>query len=173
MSRPTKLATAPESRWTRQALEGAGFEGWHRFGDVRQHLGVISTSAGGVYVVYRESTRPPTFLERSPAGTWRGDPSVDIAVLAGRWVDGVGLLNIGKAKHGQLRKRIRAYHSFGAGGSGRHSGGRYVWQLGDAWDCLVAWREEPKDVVPRTVEERMIADFMSEYGKRPFANISA
>jgi hypothetical protein len=96
---------------------------------------------------------------------------VNVAVLAERWIDGVGLVNIGKAKHGQLRKRIRAYHSFGSGGSGRHSGGRYVWQLADAWDCLIAWRELPADVVPRDVEEAMIADFFGEYGKRPFANI--
>jgi hypothetical protein len=173
VSIPARLTTVPERRWTRPALERAGFEGWHRFDDIRSHLGVIPTSAGGVYVVYREATGPPTFLERSPAGTWRGDPSENVAVLADRWIEGVGLLNIGKAKYGQLRKRIRAYHSFGAGGSGRHSGGRYVWQLTDAWDCLVAWREEPEDIIPRAVEEGMIADFMFEYGKRPFANISA
>jgi hypothetical protein len=68
-------------------------------------------------------------------------------------------------------KRLRAYHSFGSGKSGRHSGGRYIWQLADAWECLVAWREEPIDIVPRDVEEAMIADFREEFGKRPFANI--
>ncbi len=160
-------------RWTRRGLECAGFQGWHRFGDIRQHLGAIPTSAGGVYIVYREATHPPTFLERSPAATRRGNPSEDAAVLAERWIEGVGLVNIGKAKHGQLRKRIRAYHSFGSGGSGRHSGGRYIWQLADALDYLVAWRELPADVVPRDVEEAMIADFSDEYGKRPYANINA
>lgn len=160
-------------RWTRAGLEGAGFVGWHRFAELREHIRTIPTSAGGVYVVYREATSPPTFLDRSPAATWRGDPTEDVAVLARRWIDGVGLINIGKAKHGQLRKRLRAYHSFGSGRSGRHSGGRYIWQLADAWDCLVAWREEPDDVVPREVEQAMIADFASEYGKRPFANINA
>jgi hypothetical protein len=162
----------PPDRWTRQGLERCGFVGWHRFGDVRQHLGAIPTSAGGVYVIYRDTTEPPIFLEGSPAATWRGDPSVDVAVLAERWIQDVGLVNIGKAKHGQLRNRIRAYHSFGSGGSGRHSGGRYIWQLADAWDCLIAWRELPADVVPRDIEGAMITDFFDEYGKRPYANIA-
>ena len=164
--------TEQPSRWARPGLEGVGFEGWHRFGDIRQHLGSIPTSAGGVYVVYREATEPPKFLARSPAGRWRGDPSEDVAVLTKRWIEGVGIVNIGKAKHGQLRRRLRAFHSFGSGGSARHAGGRYVWQLADAWDCLIAWREEPIGVVPRDVEKAMIADFYAEYGKRPFANIS-
>jgi hypothetical protein len=158
-------------RWTRAALENASLVGWHRFADILQHLQAIPTSAGGVYVVFREATDPPTFLERSPAARWRGDPTEDVAVLAERWIKGVGVVNIGKAKHGQLRKRLRAYHSFGSGKSGRHSGGRYIWQLADAGECLVAWREEPIDIVPRDVEEAMIADFRKEFGKRPFANI--
>jgi len=37
---------------------------------------VIGSQAGGVYVVYHSGSTPPTYLDRSLAGTFRGDPSV-------------------------------------------------------------------------------------------------
>jgi hypothetical protein len=113
----------------------------------------------------------PSFLDRSTGGTWRGDPTEPVAVLAEKWLDEIGLLYIGKANHGQLRNRLRAYHSFGSGGSGRHYGGRYIWQLADAMDCVVAWRVLRVSETPRQVEAAMIADFLADYGKRPFANL--
>jgi hypothetical protein len=88
-------------------------------------------------------------------------------------VPGARLLNIGKADQRQLRKRLRAYHSFGSGGKGRHAGGRYIWQLTDAWDSLVAWRVVAPPDSPRALEKSMAAEFKSDYGKWPFANLTA
>jgi hypothetical protein len=158
--------------WGRSALERLGFVGWHRFGDLGSHLSSIPSDAGGVYVVYREADTRPSFLARSPGGTWGGDPTVAIEVLRQEWVDGAHVLNIGKANRGRLRSRLREYHSFGSGGTGRHRGGRYIWQIAGAWDLLVAWRVTAATEVPRTLEERMIAAFCTAFGARPFANLT-
>lgn len=159
------------SRWSRDGLQAAGFVGWHRFGDLCDRLGSIPRTAGGVYVVYRDTDAEPTFLAKSPAGTWRREPTVPVDLLTETWVSGTRLLNVGKANHGQLRNRLRTSHSFGMGRKRPHEGGRYVWQLADAWNCLVAWKVLPLDDAPRDVEEAMIADFRTEFGKRPFANL--
>lgn len=162
---------ASSERWSRTALERTGFEGWHRFADLPSHLGAIPRSAGGVYVVYRDAPAAPVFLERNPGGTWRGDPSESVEALTRKWVRGAKLIYIGKANHGQLRNRLRAYYSFGRGGAGRHYGGRYIWQLADAWGCLVAWWVVTPDQSPRDIEAAMIADFLGEMQMRPFANV--
>jgi hypothetical protein len=157
--------------WTQAALIDAGFAGWRSFAELRDYLKEIPADAGGMYVVYRSTTDEPIFLEKSPGGTWRGDPTVKLDALEAAWVEGANVVYIGKANPRQLRRRLRAYHSFGSGGAGRHFGGRYVWQLADAWDSLVAWRITNATEVPRDVEAAMIAAFVRQYGKRPFANL--
>ena len=62
---------------------------------------------------------------------------------------------------------MRQYLSHGRGGSGRHWGGRYVWQA-IYGELLIAWREAPDS---RGLEKRMIDEFISAYGQRPFANL--
>lgn len=157
--------------WTREALEGTGFTGWHRFSELRSRLRAIDRSAGGVYVVYRDALDPPSWLSKSPGGTWRGPPTVPANVLVANWVPDAHVLNIGKANHGQLRNRLAAYCSFGEGGRGRHYGGRLIWQLADSEKLLVAWRKlDTPDVNPYEVEQKMIRAFKSVYGKPPFAN---
>jgi hypothetical protein len=164
---------AGKAKWTREALERTGFVGWHPFSDLPGRLRSIGRDAGGVYVVYRESLQMPEWLDWSPAGTWRGDPTVPREVLVANWVKGANVINIGKAKHGQLRTRLGAYCSFGAGGKGRHYGGRLIWQLKDSADLLVAWLVITDLVInPREVERDMIDTFRVAYGKRPFANLS-
>jgi hypothetical protein len=159
--------------WDRGALEACGFVGWCAFRELPHYVSSIAREAGGVYVVYRAHGAQPEFLAKSPAGIWRGDPTVDLARLEAKWVEGAHVLNIGKANPRQLRNRLRAYASFGNAGRGWHFGGRYVWQLADAWDCLVAWRVTDDAEDPRTVERQMIAAFLAHYGKRPFANLTA
>ncbi len=118
----------------------------------------------------REGLGEPTFLDCSPAGTFRGDPSVSLEELLDNWVSGGSVLYIGKGDHGVLRTRLCAYARFGRGGNARHSGGRLIWQLEGAQKLLVAWRVLESDVVPLSDETAMIDDFTADYGEPPFAN---
>jgi hypothetical protein len=158
-----------EGRWTRAGLTAEGFEGWVPWSECPAAL-KIKRAAGGVYVVLREDPGEPVFLEASPAGTFRGDPSVSQEELLDNWVPGAAVLYIGKGDHGVLRTRLSAYVRFGRGGRARHSGGRLIWQVRGAEDFLVAWRVLPLDVEPVDIEKAMIEDFTEDYGKPPFAN---
>lgn len=163
---------ASEADWTREALEREGFTGWHRFGDLRPELRSIDRAAGGVYVVYRDTLDPPVWLDKNPGGTWGGDPTVARDALVAKWGDATNIVYIGKANHGQLQNRLRAYCSFGEGGSGRHRGGRYIWQIEASAGLLVAWRViADLNVNPLDVEQAMLRRFHATYGRLPFANL--
>lgn len=123
---------------------------------------------GGVYTVLRRSTEPPSFLTVSLGGRFKGkDPTVSSRELSEDWVTGTPVVYIGKAT--SLRARLRQYRDFGNGKPVGHWGGRYIWQLADAAELLVAWKPTAEE--PRTVEAEMIAAFVQQFGKRPFANL--
>ena len=131
----------------------------------------------GTYVVLRPDSRPPVFLEvntgRAVSGRWH---SVPIATLEAAWVLNTEVVYIGKANRGAsgrrgLAKRLDEYRRHGANLGGNHNGGRYLWQLSDSEDLLVAWREEA-DVDVRSMETEMLDDFIDQFGKLPFANLT-
>lgn len=149
---------------TRADLRDVGFKGFVRFAELPA-TAVPSTQ--GVYAVLRCSQEPPEFLPRNPAGALRGDPSVSPEALATAWVNGAEVVYFGKASH--LERRLDAYRRHGLGSRARHWGGRYIWQLADAGELLVAWRPTPgKD--PAIVEADLIRGFVEAAGQRPFAN---
>jgi hypothetical protein len=67
------------------------------------------------------------------------------------------------------RRRPRSRRS-DAAHSGRHSGGRRIWQLTDSSKLLVAWRITDESEVPHDVERTLIKQFHEHHGVRPFAN---
>jgi hypothetical protein len=158
--------------WSREAMSHGGFVGFVPFS-------ALPTSdvptASGVYVVLRTSDAPPTFTETSEAGRFKGkDPSISPDVLASNWVEGPEVIYIGKATLGStgrrgLQKRLDEYRRFGAGEPVGHWGGRYIWQLADRDELLVAWNATHEDAA--TVESRMLNDFAERYGVLPFANV--
>lgn len=127
----------------------------------------------GVYVILRDSKDDPIFLEASIGGHFKGkDPSVSISELKANWTDST-VIYIGRAGGSEsgatLKSRIIQYIEFGKGREIGHWGGRYIWQLKDSDQLLVAWKEIPE--APEEVETELIDQFRMEHGKRPFANL--
>lgn len=153
----------------------SGFSGWVPFAA----LPTAEVPPGpGVYVIVRPSDEPPTFLDVSPAGHFKGrDPTVPVAELAALWVPGARIVYIGKAALGGtgrrgLRKRLDEFRRFGAGVPIGHSGGRRIWQLADHAELLVGWRVTD-DIDAAKTETAMIAAFRAHHGRLPFANVRA
>ncbi|WP_327290312.1 hypothetical protein [Streptomyces sp. NBC_01198] len=128
---------------TRRVLEERGFRGFAPFSLLATQLLPLD---GGIYVVIRTSDAAPTFLVASTAGWRKGkNPAVSTSQLAAKWVEGAEILYIGKADAGRaaadhgLRGRLMQYARHGLGGTSHH-GGRYIWQLQDSTDLLVAWK---------------------------------
>jgi len=152
--------------FTREEMELSGFAGFVELSGSRT---ADVPMVPGVYIIYRPSTTQPVFLPTSGAGR-RRDPSQPTDVMARKWVDGAQVIYIGKAT--SLRKRIAQYRRFGAGTSDAHWGGRYIWQLDDQLELLVAWRVMAAGETPRAEETALIGRFMARYeGRMPFANL--
>jgi hypothetical protein len=155
-------------------IDLSGFTGWVPFA----HLPDADVPTGpGVYVVVRSSAEPPSFLDVSPAGHFKGkDPTLPITELAALWVPGSRIVYIGKANLGTsgkrgLRKRLNEFRQYGAGLPVGHTGGRRIWQLADHDELLVGWRVTD-DAKARPTERALIAEFRAHYAARRFANMN-
>jgi hypothetical protein len=129
----------------------------------------------GIYLVVRSAETAPVFLSKNKGGHFKArEPTAPVVELENAQVEGVPVLYIGKAggpgRQTTLRSRLRDYMSFGAGKPTAHWGGRYIWQLADAEHLLVCWKVLA-DEDPAEVESRLIQEFKTRYGKRPFANL--
>lgn len=164
-------------KFDRNGLENVGFEGFVPISKLKTSGTSVIPACTGVYVIVRESTVPHEFRSESIGGHFKGrNPTMDVVKLEMKWVNNSYVLYIGKAgKSGSkatLRSRLDQYIEFGKGERIGHWGGRFIWQLCDCDDLLVAWKplanEEPRDV-----EKQMITVFTSLYGKKPFANIAS
>lgn len=151
--------------FTGAGLAKAGFKGFERFSAT--DLAKVPEGPG-VYVLLREKGAPPVFLERSPAGPHQGrEATAPLEDLRQAWVARTPLLYIGESK--TLRKRITQCRRQGAGESANHYDGISVWQLSDANDLRLAWREEEDPVAARRA---LLKEFRDAFGTRPFANRS-
>jgi hypothetical protein len=162
--------------FSRSGLEAIGFTGFVPLAELRAarpRTWAIPADEGGVYIAYRDSTRPPRFRRLNPA-TWRGDRTLPLAELRGRWVEGSSVVYIGKADltvaDNSLRKRVRAYLRFGAGHNAAHAGGYSTWQLANSERLLIAWRVVRPPRTPLREEQRLCKAHQAAYGRVPFAN---
>ena len=63
------------------------------------------------------------------------------------------------------------YLKFGQGKNIGHYGGRLIWQLKNHLDLIFCWLPMT-DTEPRELEKKILADFIQQYGQRPFANLT-
>jgi hypothetical protein len=131
----------------------------------------VVPKTGGVYVVLRQSDQPPTYLARNPGGRFKGkNPTAEQSVLEAKWVNECPVVYLGKGNN--LHRRLKEYARFGAGDPVGHWGGRYIWQLSDAADLLVAWKRCEEGKTAAQVERQMLTLFKERYGRLPFANVA-
>jgi hypothetical protein len=148
-----------------QDLTGRGFVGFqllHQLPRRCQHI----PSDSGIYVANLE---PPVtgFLPRSVGGHCKGsDPTVPVARLEDKRLEGVPTLYIGRAT--DLRKRVDLLARYGRGEPVGHQGGRYLWQIAEHDNLRVAWK---LDSDPVGAEAELLDEFEAAYGQLPFANL--
>jgi hypothetical protein len=149
-----------------------GFDGFVSFDALRDGaLAEVPTKAG-VYVVLRLSKDDPTLLDESCGGHFKGkNPTELVGVLEAKWVAGTPVIYIGKGD--DLRRRLKQYAAFGAGKPVGHWGGRYIWQLADRDELVVAWKPCQPEQTAAAVEAELVGAFkMANGGRLPFANIA-
>lgn len=147
----------------------AGFEGFIPVSLLKNSASVLP-DVGGVYIAIRNAETKPQFLEVGTGGFFKGkNPNVSLAELDANYVPGSKTVYVGKAT--SLRKRVGQLLRFGAGASVGHWGGRYLWQLADSDELLIAWKVTPLED-PREVEVRMLTEFVNKFGRLPFANLT-
>ena len=156
-------------------IKKAGFVGFKTM----QELFVDSSqlpSIKGVYLVLNPDTKVPAYLQVGTGGHFKGkNPNVTIQELKSNWVDKTIVVYIGKAgsdtSSATLKSRLKQYFGFGQGKNIGHWGGRLIWQLATSNNLVVCWKTLPNED-QRTFEGKLIKDFVTQYGNRPFANLA-
>ena len=129
----------------------------------------------GIYFVIHPFDQP-SFLSTSVGGHFKGkDPTVSLSILENNWIDNTRVVYIGQTggsgSKATLKKRLRQYMRFGEGDPVGHWGGRFIWQIENHRDLLVAWKTTGLNDA-RTVEKSLISEFKDIYGSRPYANLT-
>jgi hypothetical protein len=165
------LPELPRS-YRRSDLEAVGFAGWQTWEELRANDFDVVPSSPATYVVYRAEEDDPAFLDVNPGGRFkRRDPTVKSSVLAAKWVPGANVMYLGKAD--VANRRLAQFARFGGGAPVGHWGGRYIWQLANANDLMVAWHPITWTETAREYEKRLLARFAElHHGMLPFANLS-
>jgi hypothetical protein len=122
----------------------------------------------GVYVVLCDPTSTHGYLERSVGGSFKGqDGTVDVPTLIDAWVPGPDCLYIGQTTT-SVRSRVASLVAYGRGAPVGHRGGRFLWQLQEHGELLIAWLVDGN---PIRAERELLDAFETRYGRLPFANL--
>ncbi|SEJ58946.1 hypothetical protein SAMN04487917_107202 [Arthrobacter sp. yr096] len=171
------VSWAVHAQWTmlftKKSLTLDGFTGFRALDD----LDPMRIPQGrGIFVVLRPADFEPVFLNKSTAGTFKKkDPSLTREALQAEWVADASVLYLGKASAGSqgnrgLRKQIQELLDYGRGRPTVVWDARLIWQLRDALDLVIAWKELPASEV-NAAEAAYHAEFVSAFGRLPFANL--
>ena len=96
--------------------------------------------------------------------------------LEEKWVSNATIVYIGLAgshTHRSLRKRLGDLLKHGSGHTsdrGPHKGGEILWQLRGYLNFKISAAPTANPPIPRKMEERLLQEFLKQYGKLPFAN---
>lgn len=156
-----------------QGLRIRGFQGFIKIKNLRYDISLIPENSG-IYIVLRKIKGLPIFLTENPGGSFKGkNPTVDIEKLHQKWVKNTHVIYIGKANDNdkKLRSRLKTFLDFGSGKPVGHWGGRYVWQLQNSENFLIAWKTAKLNENPEELESILFKQFEEIYGSLPFANL--
>lgn len=159
--------------FTKKSLTEDGFTGFRPIDE----LDPMRIPQGpGIFVILRAADFEPMFLSKSSAGTFKKkDPSLKREALESEWIPDASVLYIGKASAGSqgnrgLRKQIQEFMDYGRGRPTVVWDARLIWQLRDALDLIIAWKEFPASEV-NSAEAAYHAGFVATHGRLPFANL--
>jgi hypothetical protein len=129
----------------------------------------------GIYLVI-DKIGTPDFIIPGVGGFFKGkDPNVSITELNNNFIPNSLVIYIGKAGspagEATLYSRLGQYLRFGQGKNVGHWGGRLVWQLKHHTDLIFCWKPTLEDD-PREIEKTLIQEFISRFGRKPFANLT-
>jgi hypothetical protein len=160
-------------QFTRKGLKAEGFAGFRPIGALEA---MRIPQGTGLFAVLAPEGFEPRFLKKSTAGVFKKkDPSLPESALDDEWVASAEVLYLGKAGPGSkgnrgLRRQIQEFLDFGQGKPPGHWDGRLVWQLADAEELVIAWKELPAEHLNKAEADYHTA-FLEEHGKLPFANL--
>ena len=159
--------------FTKKSLTENGFTGFRPIDE----LDPMRIPQGpGIFVILRPADFEPLFLGKITAGTFKKkDPNLKREELEAEWVPDASVLYIGKASAGSqgnrgLRKQIQEFLDYGRGRPTVVWDTRLIWQLRDALDLIIAWKELPASEV-NAAEAAFHAGFVAAHGCLPFANL--
>ena len=168
------LPAEAEPRPSLDAIEGLkamGFQGFVGLERLSTDLSQVPHQRG-VYLVLVAAPGEPQFLLQGSGGHSKGNPNVTIPVLRSNWVADALILYVGKAggegTKATLNSRIKQYLDFGRGKPAKHYGGRFIWQLRESGQLLMAWSAAED---PAHLEGQILRNFVEAHGRLPFANL--
>ena len=158
-----------------EKLKKLGFSGFKSVSELIANPNILPNEMG-VYLVLNSTNKKTEFLTKGVGGFFKGkDPNISLAELKNNWVDKSKIIYIGKAGglngKATLRSRLKQYLRFGQGFNVGHYGGRLIWQLKNHSELEFCWLILT-DIEPRELEKKLLAEFIRQYGKRPFANLT-
>lgn len=150
-----------------EEFKNAGFLGFKKMSELFLDSSMLPDN-NGVYLVLNTENKSGEFLTIGTGGHFKGkNPNISLVDLKSNWVENTKVVYIGKAT--SLKTRLKQYCGFGQGKNIGHYGGRLIWQLKYSKDLVVCWQSITTD--PREFEAKLIQQFITSFGCRPFANL--